>query len=98
MAEAPQKLSRPSFEAQDAGLRLGTDEVTYEYDRAVDGEIAYETLILVPGQPAIAQPPAAKRYVMAATVLEAVAVTGAAGQAPLRRTGIARYRTFEQVA
>jgi hypothetical protein len=52
-----QKLSRPSFEAQDAGLRLGTDEVTYEYDRAVDGEIAYETLILVPGQPAIAQPP-----------------------------------------
>ena len=93
-----QKLSRPSFEAQDAGLRLGTDEVTYEYDRAVDGEIAYETLILVPGQPAIAQPPAATRYVMAATVLEAVAVTGAAGQAPLRRTGIARYRTFEQVA
>jgi hypothetical protein len=35
---------------------------------------------------------------MAATVLEAVAVTEAAGQAPLRRTGIARYRTFEQVA
>ena len=63
----------------------------------MDGEIAYETLILVPGQPAIAQPPAAKRYVMAATVLEAVAVTGAMpGSTQAHR--LARYRTFEQVA
>jgi len=35
---------------------------------------------------------------MAAKVLDAVAVTGAAGQAVLRRTGNARYRTFQQVA
>ena len=93
-----EKLSRPSFEGQDAGLRLGSEEVSYQYDSLVDGEIEYETQLVVPGQAPQEDAPSAPRYVMAATVLEAVAVTGAAGQAAIRRSGNARYRTLQLVA
>jgi hypothetical protein len=93
-----EKLSRPSFEAQDAGLRLGSEEVSYQYDSLVDGEIEYETELMVPGQVAEEGTPSTPRYVMAATVLDAVVVTGAAGQAALRRSGNARYRDLQRVA
>ena len=63
-----EKLSRPSFEGQQAGLGLGTDQVGYAYDAATDGALEYETLQLVPGQAAI------------------------------RRSGNARYRSLLQVA
>lgn len=44
------KLSRPSFESQEAGLRLGTETVAYAYDPVVDDAITYETELVVPGQ------------------------------------------------
>jgi hypothetical protein len=93
-----EKLTRPSFERKDAGLRFGTDEVSYEYDGVVDGEIEYETQLVVPGQPEAEDQPSAGVYRMTALVLEAVALTGAAGQAAIRRSGNARYRGLEQVA
>jgi hypothetical protein len=93
-----EKLSRRSFEAEDAGLRLGSEEASYQYDSLLDGEIEYETQLLVPGQAPEQEAPSADRYVMTATVFEAVAVTGAAGQAAIRRTGNARYRGLQQVA
>jgi len=93
-----EKLSRPSFEAQQAGLGLGTDQVGYAYDAATDGALEYETLQLVPGQASLEEAPSAQRYVMTAVVLEGVVGTGAAGQALLRRSGNARYRTLQQVA
>ena len=45
-----EKLSRPSFEPRDAGIRFGTDEVAYRYDPLVDADIVYETQMVVPGQ------------------------------------------------
>jgi len=93
-----QKLSHPSFEPRDAGLRLGSNDVAYQYDAEVDGEIEYETQLVVPGQAPIEEGPSTVRYVMLATVLDAVVATGAAGQAPLRRSGNARYRSLQQVA
>ena len=93
-----EKLSHPSFEPRDAGLRLGSNEVAYQYDVEVDGEIEYETQLVVPGQAPIEEAPSAPRYVMSALVLDAVVATGAAGQAAIRRTGNARYRSLQQVA
>jgi hypothetical protein len=93
-----EKLGRPSFEARDAGLQMGTEQVGYEYDPATDGELEYETLQLVPGQPAEPEDGPRVVYVMKAGVLEGVVGTGAAGQATIRRSGNARYRTLQQVA
>jgi hypothetical protein len=89
-----EKLSRPAFETQDAGLRFVLDEAAYEYEALPDTTIAYETLMIDPTRPAepasVAEP-----YLLPQAVLEAVAVLGAAGQAPIRRGGSSRYRALE---
>ena len=92
-----EKLARPSFESQEAGLRLGSETVAYAYDPVVDDAIAYETELLVPGQGPEPPAPARPRYTMTATVLEAVVITGAAGQAAIRRRGRTRQTTGELV-
>jgi hypothetical protein len=84
-----EQLARPSFEAAEAGVTVGGAAVAYAYDAALDAAVRYETQLVVPGQ-AAAEP--AAPYTLPATVFEAVALTGAAGQAPLRRTAAARYR------
>jgi hypothetical protein len=85
-----QRLSRPSFESKDAGIRFGSDAVDYHYDPLVDAVIEYETQMVVPGQEE--KPPSQPIYVMRASILDAVVMTGAAGQAIIRRTGSGRYR------
>ncbi len=87
-----ERLSRPSFESKDAGLRFGSDEVDYHYDPLLDADVEYETQMVVPGQEE--EPPSLPVYVMRGAILDAVVINGAAGQAPLRRTGNARYRTI----
>ena len=87
-----ERLSRPSFESKDAGLRFGSDEVDYHYDPLLDADVEYETQMVVPGQEE--KPPSLPVYVMRGAILDAVVINGAAGQAPLRRTGNARYRTI----
>jgi hypothetical protein len=90
-----ERLARPSFEPKDAGIRFGTDDVVFHYDPLVDSNLEYETLIVVPGQEEQPQQPVGSTYVMKAAVLDAVVITGAAGQAPIRRKGNARYTVRE---
>jgi hypothetical protein len=92
-----EKLARPAFEAQDAGLQFGVDQVAVQDEGLPDAVIAYETLLIDPTRPAdpVAVP---TPYVLSQTVLDAVVSLGAAGQAAIRRTGSARYRTLESVA
>jgi hypothetical protein len=90
-----EKITRPAFEPLDAGLQFGADEAAYEYEAQPDTTITYETLIIDPTRPAetvtVAEP-----YVLAQTVLEAVASLGAAGQAAIRRSGSSRYQALER--
>ena len=92
-----EKLTRPAFEQQDAGLHVAAEEAAYQYDALPDTAIAYETLIIDPTRPAetvtVTEP-----YVLAPTVLDAVVSLGAAGQAAIRRRGSSRYRTLELAA
>lgn len=92
-----EKLTRPAFEPQDAGLRFGLAEVAYQYEPLPETAITYETLIIDPTRPAetvtVTQP-----YVLAQTALDAVVSLGAAGQAPRRRSPSARYRALERAA
>ena len=90
-----EKLARPSFESQEAGLRLGTETVAYAYDPVVDDAITYETELVVPGQGPEPTAPPRTRYTMTAVVLDAVVGTGAAGQAAIRRRGRTRHTAGE---
>jgi hypothetical protein len=87
-----EQLARPSFEVAEAGVTVGGSGVAYAYDAALDAAVRYETLLVVPGQAAAAPAP----YTLPATVFEAVALIGAAGQVSLRRTGAGRYRMMGQ--
>jgi hypothetical protein len=90
-----EKLTRPAFELEEAGVQFGVEAVAYAYEAQLDQAIAYETLLLDPTRPVA---PAAVPYVLAAPVLDAVVSLGAAGQAAFRRRGLARYRDRELVA
>jgi hypothetical protein len=83
-----EKLSRPSFEPLEAGIRL---EQSPASGSAVSAPITYETYILDPKQAGPAQQ--VEDYPMPATNLSALARMGAAGLAAFRRTGRAKYRT-----
>jgi hypothetical protein len=86
-----EKLTRPAFEQQDAGLHVAAEDAAYQYDALPGSAIAYETLIIDPTRPADTTP-AAQPYVMSTAVLDAVVSLGAAGQAAIRRRGSSRYR------
>ena len=47
-----EKLTRPAFETQDAGLQFGVEEAAYQYEALLDTAIDYETLIIDPTRPA----------------------------------------------
>jgi hypothetical protein len=92
-----EKLSRPSFETFDSGLRFGSDEFVYQHDPRTDVTVGYEMrtvdLESADGPGRRDEDP----RLMSAAVLDAVVGSGAAGQATIRRTGTSRYRTFESV-
>jgi hypothetical protein len=90
-----EKLARPAFETQDAGLQFGVEEAAYQYEALTDTAISYETLIIDPTRPAEKQ---SEPYVLPQPVLDAVVILGAAGQAAIRRSGSARYRAMERAA
>lgn len=89
-----EKLARPAFETQDAGLQFGLDEVAYTYEAQLDQAIDYETLLIDPTRPA---DPEVEPYVLPQMVLDAVVSLGAAGQSSFRRRGLGRYRDLEMV-
>ena len=90
-----EKLARPAFETQDAGLQFGVEEAAYQYEALTDTAISYETLIIDPTRPAEKQ---SEPYVLPQPVLDAVVGLGAAGQALIRRSGSSRYRALELAA
>jgi hypothetical protein len=92
-----EKLARPAFESQDAGLQFGAEEVAYRYEVLPDTAIAYETLMIDPTRPP-EEAPVTAPYVLPQTALDALVSLGAAGQAAIRRTGASRYRTLEPAA
>jgi hypothetical protein len=90
-----EKLARPAFETQDAGLQFGVEEAAYQYEALTDTAISYETLIIDPTRPPekVTEP-----YVLPQPVLDAVVGLGAAGQALIRRSGSSRYRALALAA
>ena len=87
-----EKLSRPSFERFDSGLIFGEDTLVYHHDQATDGTFGYEQRTIDPDAADGAARREEEQHLMPAAVFEAVVGLGAAGQAPVRRTGAARYR------
>jgi len=87
-----EKLSRPSFERFDSGLCFGDDTLGYHHDRATDGTFGYEQRTIDPGATDSAARREEEQHLMSRAVFDAVVGLGAAGQAPVRRTGAARYR------
>jgi hypothetical protein len=83
-----EKLSRPSFEPLEAGIRFGTD--TTHCKNPVRTPIEYETIVLDPKKAAPGE--TAETYPLPAKHLPALALMGAAGRAAFRRTGKAKYR------
>ncbi|HEY0375618.1 MAG TPA: DUF6603 domain-containing protein [Pyrinomonadaceae bacterium] len=83
-----QKLAAPAFTNEHAGIRFATGEFAYGYEPALDAVITYETLLVVPEQPAQPLPP----YMMPSAALEAAANLGAAAQAAALRTEGPRLR------
>jgi hypothetical protein len=83
-----EKLSRPSFEPLEAGIRFGTDSTHCK--KPVRTPIEYETIVVDPKKAGPGEAP--ETYPLPAKHLPALALTGAAGRAAFRRTGKARYR------
>jgi len=82
-----EKLAAPSFEEMDAGIAIGS--IGMSFDEVVPAPLEYEAIVIdtLP-QPATQ----GTRYVLPAGLLLALANSGAAARAPIRRAGQARYR------
>jgi hypothetical protein len=88
------KLSRPSFESMAAGVRIGSNDVTFT-DNSDDWlempAIEFETIIVDTEKNA--SRPVATPYRLPPELLAKQALFGAAANCDLRRTGQAKYRT-----
>jgi hypothetical protein len=82
-----EKLARPSFEELPAGTVADSDAFTH--GEAVGSDLTYETILIDKGNDRVRRLP---RYDLSQVVLEAVAVFGAAGDAPGRTGGPGKYR------
>jgi len=97
-----EKLSRPSFEAQPAGVRFGSEQFAFsaeDRDCLEVKAIEFETWILDQESNELRHPDEEEAsngkalYQITASLLGQQARFGAAGKSALRRTGAARYRT-----
>jgi hypothetical protein len=89
-----EKLAAPAFERLPAGIRLPAGSVACG-EPVVEADSQYEVrTIRAPAAGAEADDPAP----LSSAVVEQVAAVGAAGLAPLRHTGVARYRVDEGAA
>jgi hypothetical protein len=86
-----EKLSRPSFESLESGVRLASAESvsTPPYEHCLDAGSAFETVIIDPNLP---QPREAVKVAVKASVQSGLAEHGAAAQAPLSEAGSAKYK------
>ena len=91
-----EKLSRPSFEQMTAGVRIGSDAISFT-DQSSDWldvkSIEFETMIVKDGVVRTLEEQEQGRYKITILLLEKQSRFGAAARSQLRRTGTARYRT-----
>jgi hypothetical protein len=82
-----EKLARPSFEELPAGTVADSD--AFIHGQAIGSDLTYETILIDRGNDRVRRLP---RYDLSQVVLEAVAVFGAAGEAPGQTGGPGKYR------
>lgn len=103
-----QKLSAPSFESMDAGYVFGSSTTKFDPAQVIAAPVGYDTVVIgaPPSQTAAPQTAAVTAatpaviaadsvpppYTMTSSQLQAFSPSGAAGRAPLRRVGRARFR------
>jgi hypothetical protein len=85
-----EELASPSFETMDSGLVVGTDAVSFDAGQLVAAPVEYQAITI---DPLAAIPPPPGSYTMPAVLLALHSASGAAGRAPLRRVGRARFRS-----
>jgi hypothetical protein len=89
-----EKLAAPAFETMESGAVFGEAGVSFEPAQVIPAPLEYEDVpITLDGTPSTApgnaSPPA---QTLDITQLEIFAPSGAAGRAPVRRVGTARFR------
>jgi hypothetical protein len=89
-----EKLAAPSFETMDAGYDFGEGGVTFEVTQVIPAPLEYQDVPIVldgppPVVPSNATPPPQE---VTPLQLQDFARTGAAGRAPVRHVGRARFR------
>jgi hypothetical protein len=85
------KFTRSSFEAMVAGLRLGSNNFDFESSSApVEMLMQFETLLVLPDQPSIKQPP----YSITSEVLGAAVQFSPAASTAHSQRGASRYAEF----
>jgi hypothetical protein len=91
-----EKLAAPSFESMDAGCVFGDANVAFDATLVIPAPLEYETIPITLAGPATSSPaasaPAPTRFTLSAAQLQTLAPSGAAGRAPVRRVGRARFR------
>ena len=89
-----EKLSIPSFQPMDAGVRIGSDVFVFSADDCLEVKgIEFETII-VDKEKNESRPGGSKDlYKLTPELLSKQALFGAAGNCDVRRTGRAKYRT-----
>ncbi|HEX7312649.1 MAG TPA: DUF6603 domain-containing protein [Pyrinomonadaceae bacterium] len=86
-----EKLSRPSFESLESGVRLASAESVSSppYEESFDAGSEFETVIIDPNLP---QPREVFKTAVKASVQSGLSAHGAAARAPLNDAGSAKYK------
>jgi hypothetical protein len=89
-----EKLTAPSFQSMEAGRVFGEARAVFDPAQVIPAPLEYEVVAITlddaaPMPQAIAPP---GRFELSAGALQAFAVSGAAGRAPVRRVGRVRFR------
>jgi hypothetical protein len=92
-----EELASPSFQTMDSGLVVGTDAVSFDAGQLqlVASPVEYQAITI---DPLAATPPPPGSYTLPAALLAMHSASGAAGRAPLRRVGRARFRSAAPAA
>jgi hypothetical protein len=90
------RLASPSFEAMQAGLRVGSTAFALDFARRVESPLAYETRV-IDRKAATPPPPPTRDYRLSEALLELHALHGAAGRSALRRERRAPAMPFAKV-
>ncbi len=85
-----EELASPSFQTMDSGLVVGTDAVRFDAGQLVAAPVEYQAITI---DPLAAIPPPPGSYTLPAVLLALHSANSAAGRAPLRRLGRARFRS-----